>query len=70
MKTQMSDPFTRKDTKEKRVFSGPIGSLICFLSHKNEDLQMDLRAPTLIMHAYGMFHPDVLFVNLNLLNCI
>jgi hypothetical protein len=31
---------------------------------------MDLRAPTLIMHAHGMFQPHVLFVNLNLLNCI
>jgi hypothetical protein len=31
---------------------------------------MDLRAPTLIMHAHGMFHPEVLFVNQNLLNCI
>jgi hypothetical protein len=41
-----------------------------FLSLKNEDLQMDLRAPTLIMHAHGMFQPDLLFVNLNLLNCI
>jgi hypothetical protein len=49
---------------------GPIGSVICFLSQKNEDLQMDPRAPTLIMHAHGMFQPDVLFVNLNLLNCI
>jgi hypothetical protein len=41
--------------------SGPIGSIICFRSQKNEDLQMDLRAPTLIMHAHGMFQPDVLF---------
>jgi hypothetical protein len=31
---------------------------------------MDLRAPTLIMHAHGVFHPDLLFVNPNLLNSI
>jgi hypothetical protein len=31
---------------------------------------MDLKAPTLIMHAHGMFHPNMVFVNLNFLNCI